>query len=96
MLNKERLDEAVSSGGDILKAWGTNVETARIALGWKREQLAVLAEVHPTTVFKIEAGTVRPSVSVMIRIAAALDVRPEDLFEFPSNETLSGSYAVAS
>ncbi len=45
-------------------------------------ELARLAGVAPSTIYLTEAGRTMPRASVMRRIAAVLDVDPNDIVEF--------------
>lgn len=70
----------------LLKALGANIQAARKERGLTQEQFAELIEVHSRIVQKIEAGTLNPKTTTMLRIQAYLDtpwdalmprVRPE-------------------
>jgi transcriptional regulator with XRE-family HTH domain len=45
-------------------------------------ELAVLAGVAPSTIYKLEKGLHRPQFRVVRRIAAALQVEPDEIDEF--------------
>lgn len=53
---------------------GARIRSLRQARGLTQEQLAERAGLHPTYVAKIEAGTRLPSLEVLDRLAAALEV----------------------
>ncbi|NNC11133.1 helix-turn-helix transcriptional regulator [Planctomonas sp. JC2975] len=52
---------------------GERLRGIRIALDLSQEQVAHLADLHPTNYGKIERGRANPSLSTIIRIATALD-----------------------
>lgn len=51
---------------------GARLRALRQACGMTQEQVAELAEVHPTYLPRIESGSVVPSVDVLVRMAEAL------------------------
>lgn len=59
---------------------GANVKRLRRAKGLTQEQLAVDSGIDLTYAGGIERGRRNPSVEVLIRIAAALDTSPDELF----------------
>ena len=61
--------------------FGKNVRHWRKKRGFSQEDFAERAQLHPTYVSGIESGSRNPTVKVIVRIAAALDVRVGDLFE---------------
>jgi len=60
---------------------GGNVKRLRLARGLTQEQLAVDSEIDLTYAGGIERGRRNPSVEVLTRIAAALDVELPELLE---------------
>jgi transcriptional regulator with XRE-family HTH domain len=60
---------------------GSNVKRLRKAKGLTQEQLAVDSGIDLTYAGGIERGNRNPSLEVLVRIAAALDVRLGELFE---------------
>jgi transcriptional regulator with XRE-family HTH domain len=60
---------------------GNNVKRLRKAKGLTQEQLAVDSGIDLTYAGGIERGKRNPSLEVLVRIAAALDVRLGELFE---------------
>jgi transcriptional regulator with XRE-family HTH domain len=58
---------------------GENVRRLRQERGLTQEQLSFEAQIDLTYVGGIERGRRNPSLMVMIRLAAALDVDPERL-----------------
>ena len=59
---------------EILAKIGRNLQKVRLAAGLSQEALAELAELHPRTVQKIEAGDINVLITTVFRIKAALDV----------------------
>ena len=59
---------------------GLNLQKIRRDKGWSQEELAHRARVHQTYLSGVEGGKRNPSIDVLGRIAAALDVDIEELF----------------
>lgn len=57
---------------------GHHLRTLREARGWTQEQLAVHVGAFPTMIGKWERGTVAPGAANVAKLAAALDIRPQD------------------
>lgn len=53
----------------------------RETLGISQEELAFRAEVHRTYISQIERGLKSPSLSVIVRLAQALELAPSELVE---------------
>jgi transcriptional regulator with XRE-family HTH domain len=66
---------------DIRKRFGQNVKRLRTASSLSQEQLSHLAEVDRTYIPSIEKGNRNVSIVVAERIAVALGVTIQDLFE---------------
>lgn len=60
-------------------AFGREIKKAREAVQKSQETLAFDAEVHRTYVSLIERGQKSPTLSVIVRLAKALNVRPSEL-----------------
>ncbi len=60
-------------------AFGREVKKAREAVQKSQETLAFDAEIHRTYVSLIERGQKSPTLSVIVRLARALSVRPSEL-----------------
>ena len=58
---------------------GERLRGIRTELGLSQEEVAHLAEIHPTNYGKIERGRANPSLSTVIRIATVLDVDAGEL-----------------
>jgi len=59
---------------------GSNVRRLRTQAAYSREELASRAQVDWTYLGAIERGQRNPSVAILARLAAALDVKPSDFF----------------
>jgi transcriptional regulator with XRE-family HTH domain len=58
---------------------GRNIRRLRVAKGLTQEALAHAAEIDMRYLGGIERGEENPSIAVLGRIAAAIDVHPADL-----------------
>ena len=65
----------------VAKALGRRVRALRTAKGWSQERLAEEAGMHRTYMWGIEQGTRNPSLRHLTRLADALGVTLESLFE---------------
>jgi transcriptional regulator with XRE-family HTH domain len=61
------------------REFGSRVRAARQRLGISQETLADLSDMHWTAVGRLERGTGNPTLAVILRIAAGLDVDPAEL-----------------
>ena len=59
---------------DIRRRLGRNIRLARDAKGWSQEELADQAGVHRTYISGLERGVRNPTVTVVEKVAVALDV----------------------
>jgi transcriptional regulator with XRE-family HTH domain len=59
---------------------GSTVQRLRLSSGLTQQHVAELARIAPETLSRIERNRVAPSLEVVGRLAAALRVRPSDLF----------------
>jgi transcriptional regulator with XRE-family HTH domain len=64
---------------NLEKKFGQNVRHWRKMRGLSQEEFAHRAQLHPTYVSGIETGYRNPTVKIIARIAAALDVEPATL-----------------
>ncbi|WP_428267106.1 helix-turn-helix domain-containing protein [Haliangium sp.] len=62
---------------------GTNIRTLREARGLTQQQIATLAGVPRPTWATLESGAANPTLNVLIKVAAALQVRVEELIGPP-------------
>jgi transcriptional regulator with XRE-family HTH domain len=63
-----------------------NIKERRESLGLSKYRLAELAEVHRSTIGRIEKGEMFPSSDILQRLAKALKVSPSDLVEFENEK----------
>lgn len=66
---------------DIRKRLGMNVRRLREAKGWSQEAFAEEAGIHRTYVSDIERGARNPTILVIEKLAAPLDVEAARLLE---------------
>ena len=64
---------------DICKQVGLNVKRIRKERNWSQEEFAFESGLHRTYVSGIERGIRNPTVSIVERLAVALDVEPFEL-----------------
>ena len=62
---------------------GRNIQALREARGQTQQQIAKIAGVPRATWANLESGTANPTLAVLVKIAAALSVRLEELIEPP-------------
>lgn len=67
---------------DIICKLGSCIRALRINKGFSQEELSYKAELDISQIGRIERGKVNTSVSVLYKIAVALDVSLKDLFDF--------------
>lgn len=58
---------------------GEELKNARLEAGLSQEQLAVRARVHRTYISLLERNKKSPTLDVLMRLCAALDLSPSDL-----------------
>lgn len=66
---------------DIKKKFGEKVKSLRTEKGWSQEKLALNADLDRTYIPSIEAGKRNVSITVIEKIAIALDINIVDLFQ---------------
>ena len=66
---------------DIRKRFGKRVKALREAKGWSQEELADRAGLHRTYISAVERAVRNPTLTVIDRIANALDVNIAKLFQ---------------
>lgn len=66
---------------DIRKQVGLNVKRIRKENNWSQEELAFETGLHRTYVSGIERGIRNPTVTIIARLAVALDVEPDELLK---------------
>lgn len=73
---------AKTKGDDIAKKIvGTNLKKYRVQSGLSYRALATLAETDSSQLIRIEKEQVNCSISFLFRLAAALNIEPEQLIE---------------
>lgn len=68
------------SDARVLKAFGATIKAKRDALGISQEELADRAGLHRTYIGGVEQGRRNLSLLNILKIAGALEVKPEELF----------------
>jgi transcriptional regulator with XRE-family HTH domain len=66
---------------DIRKRLGRNVQQLRLAKGLSQEAFAFEAKIHRTYVSDIERGSRNPTITVVERLAKALNVKAGRLLD---------------
>lgn len=66
---------------DVRKQVGVNVRRLREVRKLSQEELAFEAELHRTYISGVERGVRNPTVTVLAKIARALDVTPDQLLK---------------
>lgn len=74
----------------ICLGFGRTVRRLRIALKLSQEGLAERAEVHRTYIGGIERGERNPTLTMIVRLAEALEVPPENLVGGEMSDTRRG------
>lgn len=69
------------------------VRARRTARGWSQQELADRAGLARASVSAIEIQRLTPSTAAALALAAALDCRVEDLFEFPRRQSVEPNWA---
>lgn len=69
---------------DLRQLFGTNVKRAREGAGLSQEELAHRAAIHVTYLSGVENGRRNPSLAIIGRLAAALQVDVADLLSASS------------
>jgi len=72
----------VNSEAAKLKKLGRNIFKHRRAKSWSQDVFAEMVDISRVHLSKIEAGMVRPSISLLFKIADTLGVTEEELFKF--------------
>ena len=68
-----------------LEDWGARVVEARRARRLSQTALAEAAGVTQQTISKVEQGDICPHDRLKMRLAAALDLHPSELFPWPES-----------
>ncbi len=64
---------------DVRQRVGLNLQALRRAKGLSQEELAHRSQIHQTYLSGVERGKRNPTVTVLERLAGALEVEVEDL-----------------
>lgn len=64
------------------KVLGGRIKALREAQGLSQRKLALMSGTNQTHLWQIETGRVNVGIDLLCRIAAALDVRVQDLIDF--------------
>ena len=62
-----------------VEQFAANIRARRYAAELSQEQLARLADIHPTEISRLERAVRDPRLSTILRIAGALEVTPSEL-----------------
>lgn len=62
------------------RAFGDAIRRIRAAKGWTQEDLAERAGIHRSYLAAVETGARNPSLDVIVKLAAGLQVSVADLF----------------
>ena len=73
------MQRCLLAGMDIRKRFGKRVKALREANGWSQEELADRAGLHRTYISAVERAVRNPTLTVIDRIAKALNVAISEL-----------------
>lgn len=73
----------------LREQWGDRLRSLRKERGLTVEAFAELVHLDPSNVSRIELGTIGTRDETRMRIAAALGVRVEDIFDYPNKRAAS-------
>ncbi|HEY9773948.1 MAG TPA: helix-turn-helix transcriptional regulator [Planktothrix sp.] len=86
-MSKAQRKTAVQTESDLLTELGEVVRKRRLALDLSQEELAERAGVHRTYLSDIERGARNITITVLTRLADALEVRVSRLFRLTEERT---------
>ena len=66
-------------GSAYLKAFGRAVRARRDAIDLSQESLSFASKLHRTYISGIERGSRNPTLKIIVRLAQALDIEPDQL-----------------
>lgn len=66
---------------DIAGRFGDNLVKVREQAGLSQDETSVRASVHRTEISQLERGLRIPRIDTLIKLAASLEARPEELLE---------------
>ena len=65
----------------ILQSFGAAIRKLRQEKGFSQESFALKAQIHRTYIGGIERGERNPTLTSIVKIAQALSIEPETIFE---------------
>lgn len=68
----------------FIKLFGQNLRRIRIEKGFTQEDLANDADIFISQIGRIERGEINTTISTINALAIALNIKPSELFTFPS------------
>lgn len=71
---------------DVKKLVGERIRELRKARGLSQEELGWKSDLHYTHIGSIERGEKNSSVETLVKVARGLNVKINDLFDFPSTQ----------
>ncbi len=71
---------------DFLKLFGKKIKNDRKEKGWNQLDFGLETGIHPNELSNIECGRRNLTLRTIFKIASALDVEVEDLFNFKNLE----------
>jgi transcriptional regulator with XRE-family HTH domain len=83
---------------DLDRSFGPNLRRWRDQRGYSQERLAQLADLHRTEIGLLERGQREPKLGIITKLAGALGVPPNALFEglqFVPSESGQGHFTYA-
>jgi transcriptional regulator with XRE-family HTH domain len=80
-------NKAIQTETELLSLLGEVVRKRRLALDLSQEELAARAGVHRTYLSDIERGARNITITVLTRLAEALEVRVSRLFRLTEQQT---------
>lgn len=83
---------------DLDRSFGPNLRRWRDKRGYSQEKLAQLADLHRTEIGLLERGEREPKLGIITKLAGALGVAPDVLFEglqFVPSESGQGHFTYA-
>lgn len=76
---------------DIKKKIGLNLRDLRLSRGLKQHELAEMVGVEDKTISRIEVGGNYPSISLLVKLAEAIDCKLEDFVCMDENNAVKNS-----
>jgi transcriptional regulator with XRE-family HTH domain len=67
---------------DYINAFGTNLKKLRNSKKLSRETVAAYANIETMQVYRIETGKINTTISTILALSKALDIKPRKLLEF--------------